>query len=737
MHILLGFLACAAASLALGTAAVRVLRLPLNRLECLCLGYVLGSPLTSALTLALASLWVARKGVFLAIGVLSITLLWRQMPWFRTLKPAPLDSIPGFFKVLLAAAWIVYGLMYFRFALSPETSFDGMSYHLGLVNLWNHAHGLLRVNDMYAALPSGMEMLFLFAFAIGRHSAATLVHFSFLMLLPVLMVLYGVRFGLTRGAAPFAAIAVFVTPMVGWDGSVAYNDIALTAVGFAAVYFLRMWRGDKSASSLTAACLLAGFAAAIKYTGGFLFLFVIATVVWELRRESRAKLARTILAAAALGALIPAPYLVRNCIWFHNPIAPFGNAIFRNPYFHVSSEKAYIEGQAHLHGVTWSELPLELTIGGPKLQESLGAMYLLSPIALVGFLWPESRFLVLAALVWGLSYPMNKDPRFLMPILPFVLLAVGYVYGRARRAGVIALGALSLVQLIACWPAVTKQLLTPRGKDAARSSWKFALRRVSEDWYLRDRTGEYAIARLIESHVPEKQTVMALGGGVAQSYTIRPILDSYRSADAERAVVLFYGNAASPTNGGRRWTAAFPPLRAVQLQILQTGRSADAMWSIDEIRLWRGGDIIPPARSWRLDAFPNPWDIGFAFDGVIGTRWQSWEAMRPGMSVSIRFDAPLSMDRIEVVSIDPQWASQMSLRILTDAGGWLGPPGTWQPNPPMDTRKNATRELKREGVHYVVIVKNAYNSELFAKNPSAWGLTEVDSSKESTLYRID
>jgi hypothetical protein len=237
--------------------------------------------------------------------------------------------------------------------------------------------------------------------------------------------------------------------------------------------------------------------------------------------------------------------------------------------------------------------------------------------------------------------------------------------------------------------------------------------------------------------VPEGQTVLALGGGVAQSYTIHPILDSYRSADAERAVVLFHGNAASPTNGGRKWTAAFPPLRVRQLQILQTGRSADAMWSIDEIRLWRGGDIITPARSWRLDAFPNPWDIGFAFDGIVGTRWQSWEAMRPGMSVSIGFDVPQFMDRVEVVSLDAQWASRMSLRILTDGGGWTAAEGAWQPNPPVDIRKNATRELKREGVHYVVIVKSAYNSELFMKNPSAWGMTEVDSSKAAGLYRID
>ena len=94
-----------------------------------------------------------------------------------------------------------------------------------------------------------------------------------------------------------------------------------------------------------------------------------------------------------------------------------------------------------------------------------------------------------------------------------------------------------------------------------------------------------------------------------------PLMNSYHSADAERIADLFYGNAEAPKFGGRRWTAAFPEVNARQLQILQTGRSAnpDVVWSVDEIRLRRGGACLSAARSWRLDAFPNPWDIGFAF----------------------------------------------------------------------------------------------------------------------------
>ena len=124
-------------------------------------------------------------------------------------------------------------------------------------------------------------------------------------------------------------------------------------------------------------------------------------------------------------------------------------------------------------------------MGGSKLPYSLGPFYLLAPIALMGLLWPRSRLLALAALVLSAAYVGNKDARFLMPALPFVFLAVGYVFSRARRAGALALGALSLAQIALCWPPVVKRIHTPRGDYFAGSSWKIASRRQPEDDYLR------------------------------------------------------------------------------------------------------------------------------------------------------------------------------------------------------------------------------------------------------------
>ena len=98
--------------------------------------------------------------------------------------------------MLLLAVGGAYFVLYFFNALAPEISPDGSTYHLGLVARYLREHGFHRItNDLYASFSQGIEMLFLFAFAFGRHSAAAMVHFSYLLALAAMVVLYARRFG--------------------------------------------------------------------------------------------------------------------------------------------------------------------------------------------------------------------------------------------------------------------------------------------------------------------------------------------------------------------------------------------------------------------------------------------------------------------------------------------------------------------------------------------------------------
>ena len=102
-------------------------------------------------------------------------------------------------------------------------------------------------------------MLFLFAFAFGRHSAAALVHFAFLLALIGGIFCYSPRFGFPE-AGMCAALLIYLSPVFGFDGTAAYNDVAAGCVVFYLFYLLEIWDERREPALLAAAGLLAGFA---------------------------------------------------------------------------------------------------------------------------------------------------------------------------------------------------------------------------------------------------------------------------------------------------------------------------------------------------------------------------------------------------------------------------------------------------------------------------------------------
>ena len=83
----------------------------------------------------------------------------------------------------------------------------------------------------------GVEMLYLCAFAFGRHSAAAVVHLGFLLALAWQMISWARRAGFEL-AGICAALLVFLSPLDGVDASSAYNDVAVAAIAFTLFYFL-------------------------------------------------------------------------------------------------------------------------------------------------------------------------------------------------------------------------------------------------------------------------------------------------------------------------------------------------------------------------------------------------------------------------------------------------------------------------------------------------------------------
>jgi hypothetical protein len=179
VYIVFGALYTVACAAALGKLLLRSLGMHLDRSEDHLLGFVAGTPLLSMLVFAACALGLARKGLFIWLGVAILALAWRRGVY----KPlaTSLPRLPRLWTGILVAVFAVFGTLYLVNAMAPEWSPDGASYHLGLVARYLREHRFTFVpTNMYANLSQGVEMLFLFAFAFGttRPRQWFTVHFS-------------------------------------------------------------------------------------------------------------------------------------------------------------------------------------------------------------------------------------------------------------------------------------------------------------------------------------------------------------------------------------------------------------------------------------------------------------------------------------------------------------------------------------------------------------------------------
>ena len=192
--ILFGASLTIATAWALGAILLRKLSIALYRAEERLFSFLLGSACLSAIMFALATLKLARRGVFLALGILVVGYAFYSGA--HRSKGNQFPPLPRLWKWVFAAVFTMFTVLYFFNALAPEVSADGMSYHLGEVAKYYRAHGFVRITtNLYGNLSQGIELLFLHAFTYGKHSAAALVHYAFLLCLTFLVLSYGRRLG--------------------------------------------------------------------------------------------------------------------------------------------------------------------------------------------------------------------------------------------------------------------------------------------------------------------------------------------------------------------------------------------------------------------------------------------------------------------------------------------------------------------------------------------------------------
>jgi len=430
-----------------------------------------------------------------------------------------------------------------------------------------------------------------------------------------------------------------------------------------------------------------------------------------------------------------APWMAKNWIWLNNPVSPFFNSLFPNPYVHVSFEKTYGRMMRNYPGLeSHRDIPLEVTVRGNVLCGLLGPVFLLAPLALLALEDRRGRRLLLAALVFGAPYAANIGTRFLIPPLPFLSLALGLVLTRWRAVA----PAVVIVHAVLSWPAVMPLYSDPHAWRVDKIRWKQALRMESEDGFLRRQFPDYALARMVEEKVPPGGKVLMFSG-IPEAYTTREILVVYQAAFNEVLGDMLWtpiNPAAQPT---RRIRFSFPAAKLQKLRVRQTAAGPED-WSIAEFRVYHGGRELPRESQWRLRARPNPWDVQRAFDNSPATRWRSWQALFDGMYIEVDFGRPETAGAVVIECSPDQPDIRLRLEGMAPGGDWKTLSETYAiENVPVPAglRRMVTSELKRAGVRYFLVHADEFGREDYRQRPRAWGITQVGEVHGVRLYRID
>ena len=709
--ILAGALLTIASCWAAGRLVFRYAGLPMQLTGAI--QYTTGAAIVSSIIFAMCVLQAVSIAALSSLGLLLVASCWR-------LKNSGRKGGATTTTILWLIPFGAFSVFYFVNALAPEISGDGSFYHLAFPARYLQHGGFFKITtNFYANLSEGLEMLFLMAFSIGKHSAAALAHFAFLFVLASALIAFGTYIA-KPAAGWLAALIVFTSPVIAMDATIAYNDVALAAVLFTLFYALMRWDQERTTNWLFIAGLLAGFAYGIKYTGVIATPYALGFVLWRSRKL------KTVLPLLAAATLLIAPWMIKNWLWLDNPVSPFLNRTFPNPNVTVAFEDEYRQNMRHFNGaeLNW-HTPIDVAITGTKVQGNLGPVFLLTPLALAGTRSKDVRRLLFAGMLFAVPWLANLGTRFLIPCAPFLALALALTITQWKSA----VPVFAVVQAVISWPSIV-------GLYCEQYNWRLvdfplaaALRQISEDDFIAPRLDTYLIAKMVDRNTPAGSVI----------YTALPLPEAY----SERTYVLNYTGALNQALQEMRWTPFTtdfqptvritfrPNLTATALRIVQKG-SCGGLWSMSEVR-WT------PDSPAKLTAQPEPWRANWAHDANPATRWKIWRTPQPNMYWEARFTAPQALTTVEIDASPDQ--SNTCVELRTEAGG------TWtslKESPQIqaiplagDIRQDIMKEFRNQGITHILIHKDERAATDFEAGQAAWGVAKIGESGPARLYRID
>lgn len=719
------------------------------------LNFGIGSACLSTVVFVMCCLHIARTETFALLAFSVLVGAWRG----RT-EPAALKEWTEILRWLwdwrnwpLLTVGVIYGGMYFVYALAPETQWDAVSYHLGLVREYINHHGFVGITtSIYAFLPLGTEMLYLFAYSFGLHSAAKLVHLALTAATVVALVGFTSRHG-SRPTAFLAAVLYFCAPIVGMDSTTAYNDCALAFFCFLTFAVLVDWQRKQSQAGLLLIGCLAGFCFAIKYTGGLALVGAGTTILaCSLRRRRELWPALRSLAWFSIAASVfVLPWVAKNLYITGNPFAPLFNDWFPNQYVTSVWEYSYREELRHFNGfgrggwIDYVTAPLEVTIWGGLVQGILGPVFLLAPMALVAWRRPLVWALIATSILAASPWLSNAGVRFLIPALPFVAVAMAISLERFPRVVLPSVIVIGIVHAFLSWPSViTRWHPEWTWRLESPIPWEAALRLRPEAEYLASKLPAYVMAMKIDEIADPGERVLALNQ-LPEAYMDTEVLVAYQGALNERmfhALRLPVDQTLWPSQ--RLTVSLGVGERITGFRISPTNSHEQIEWALSEVVFYSDALPIQPTEDWRVKTSSRPWESRRIVDGDPIGGWYSGTAFHPDMSIEIHWDDPMKVSAIDIIYPLLQSAVKLEFSVRTATKEWAlinGKTSLAEVSLDKSVLQSWTREeLQRGGIDLLLVDTTGQGHNFIAPTitaePEAWGLKEVFRERTLRLYRV-
>ncbi len=391
--------------------------------------------------------------------------------WGRGASQDTSKSVRVIDRICVAALLVMAAIAVFACFRPPgPIEWDVLAYHLADPKVFLSQHRItILPTEHHSNFPLTMEMLFAVGLLFNGYALANLFHLATAVLTVLAMIAFGRRiFAVTAGL--LAGVLFATTPLILWEASVAYIDVASALYTTLAIFaaMIALYPSEEVFSEslpqvetdrtvrMREWLLLAG--AMMGFGLGTKYLAIIPLALVALLLLARRMPWRIVAGYVGIAIVIASPWYLKNIVWMRNPVYPFYYKLFpHSRYWSLDRERSYRSEQAgfgyphslnhpreamlNLLETPWHLLIFDQKEGAARYYNQgefnfcafIGGLYAGLCLALPLMrrhpaIVKDLGWLVLAQLV--IWFFLTQIGRYLLQILPLAALLSGYAAWR-------------------------------------------------------------------------------------------------------------------------------------------------------------------------------------------------------------------------------------------------------------------------------------------------------------------